>query len=102
MNEKVFERKLRVELKKLKNSYWFEKIEHQSIRGIPDISGVINGRAIYLETKGSLKEAIKKTKTNQLQNYRLLRLQEAGAVACFIYPENMANMYQQLLEMSHG
>ena len=63
--ETIFKEKVLEELRKMKNSYWI-KIQQLSIRGVPDIIGVVNGRFVALELKKSHQE-----KADKLQEYVL-------------------------------
>ena len=66
----------------MKNSYWM-KIQQLSIRGIPDIIGLVNGRFVALELKKSPEE-----KADKLQEYVLKEIDNAGGIALVANPEN--------------
>ena len=85
--EAVFQRKLIKKLRQIPNSFWFVK-EAKSIRGLPDLIGVINGRPVYLECKRSISEAQHNTGRIVLQRKVLRDAERAGAYTSFIYPEN--------------
>jgi|TARA_R100000742_G_C4276918_1_gene98340 pantothenate kinase len=80
--ETIFKEKVLEELREMKNSYWI-KIQQLSIRGIPDIIGVVNGRFVALELKKSHQE-----KADKLQEYVLEEVDKAGGIALVTNPEN--------------
>lgn len=85
--EAVFQRKLIKKLRQIPKSFWFVK-EAKSIRGLPDLIGVVNGRPVYLECKRSRSEALHNTGRIVLQRKVLQDAKLAGAYVSFIYPEN--------------
>ena len=73
-------------------------IEAVSIRALPDIIGVWRGLPFYLEVKRSEDElGCPRTK---LQEYTLKKFEKAGAFASFIYPENVQEILQELIDMA--
>ena len=94
MKEATFQKKLLQLLKEIPRSKFFVK-EAAAIRGISDIIGCVNGRAVYLEVKRDQKESLKKTGRIVLQRYFLEQMRMVGAVAEFVYPEN----HQEILEI---
>jgi penicillin-binding protein-related factor A (putative recombinase) len=87
--EKRFENKVRDILKEVPKSYWFMKTAGSSIRGTPDVLGIVNGRFIALELKRTRKLSEVRTKTTELQKYKLRLLKDVGAYSSFVYPENL-------------
>lgn len=84
-------------LKELSKLGYFEKIQQVGKRGTPDIIGCIRGRYIALELKRSEKARIDKI--------QLLKLKEishkGGGVSLIVYPENWAEILDQLKEFSY-
>lgn len=80
--ETIFKEKVLDELRQMKNSYWM-KIQQLSIRGIPDIIGLVNGRFVALELKKSHEE-----KADKLQEYVLKEIDNSGGIALVTNPEN--------------
>ena len=72
----------------------------KSIRGIPDIVGVINGVFVGLELKKSKAEAAKKTGRIVLQGHRLIQIRNAGGYGEFVYPENWEEVHRELSDLA--
>jgi len=87
--------------KQLANSFWFDKIEHLSIRGIPDRFGVVNGTFVALEFKKDAKEIKQMKGRTVLQNHELRKIRKAGGYAEFIYPGNFQKIYDELKRLSN-
>lgn len=85
-------------LRAIPNSKWFVK-EAKSIRGIPDIIGCISGRHIVLEVKRSEAEARGNTGRIVLQKQFIKETTKAGGYATFIYPENEAEILEELSKL---
>jgi hypothetical protein len=99
MLESKFQKKVLAELKKIPNSYFCKK-EAGSIRGIPDILGCVNSRAVALELKrdgDSLSESRCK-----LQAWTIRKINDAGGYACFVFPENLNFILCELKLMAQG
>jgi hypothetical protein len=62
---------------------WFESIQQKTIRGTPDVLGLIGGKFIALEFKAS-----KNSPITELQKYKLTRIEQSGGVGFVVYPEN--------------
>ena len=88
-------------LKLLPHSYLFVK-EAKSIRGIPDIIMCINGKFVALETKRSEEEALEKTGRIVLQRKNLSDIRESKGYSAFIYPENEADIMQDLWGLANA
>lgn len=86
-------------IKGIPNSWFFIK-EAASIRGIPDVIGLINGKFVALEFKKSVSEARKKTGRIVLQRYNIGIVNKCGGYGTFIYPENFEDVYSHLLLLS--
>lgn len=69
-------------LKAIPKSYW-ESIQQKSINGSLDLHGCVNGHCVVIELKASEKSPVTK-----LQEYKLSKWREAGALALLVYPEN--------------
>lgn len=77
---------------------WFFKKEAKGLRGLPDIIICYKGRFICWELKRSEKEAMKLTGRIVLQRHMLEKAIKAGAIAEFVYPENLE---YQLYRITH-
>ena len=98
--ESVFQRKLLKRLRQIPNS-WFVVKEAKSIRGLPDIIGIINGTFIGLECKRSLAEASHNTGRIVLQKKILRDIEKVGGYSALVYPENMEELLNDLTSMSN-
>ena len=87
--------KLKRELKKIPNLYYFVK-EAGSLRGIADIVGLCNGHYFSLEVK-----AAKNSPRTKLQERHLRLVIAAGGFAEFIYPENCDEILKKLISHSN-
>lgn len=76
-------------LESIPDSWWI-KIQAGSIRGIPDVLGVIKGKFIALELK------IETGVADQLQLHRLRQVQKAGGFAAVVRPSNFHEILAQL------
>ena len=56
MLESTFEKKCIKALRKLDNSYWPDKVDAPSIRGLPDRVGCVYGYYVAVEFKKNAKE----------------------------------------------
>jgi hypothetical protein len=92
--ETKFRRKLQKKLDEIPSSWW-ESIQQQTIRGTPDLLGLVAGRFIALEIKATDKSPI-----SELQKYKLQRITEAGGYGAVVHPENFIEILQDLEEMS--
>jgi len=72
---------------------WFFKSAERSVRGIPDIIGVINGRFVALELKVGLNPL------DALQRHILKRIRTAGGYAKEVRPENLHETFKELGEL---
>lgn len=91
--ETKFRNKILPKLRKIPNSF-FESVQQISIRGTPDILGVINARFIALELK------VGKNKPSLMQEMKLKQIEEAGGYAKVVYPENFDEVLSELLIIS--
>lgn len=96
MSEAKFQTKVLKRLKTVEKC-WFTKIQAGSIRGIPDIIGVVNGRFFAWELKKSEAEANKKNPRQALQYYILRKIREAGGIGRVVYPENLEDCFREVL-----
>lgn len=95
--ETLFRGRLLPLLKKVPRSHWLT-IQQSSIHGTPDILGVVNGRFVALEIKAS-----KRSPRTALQEYNLKMISEkALGYAAFVYPENLDEIFADLLKISTG
>ena len=91
--ESLFKIKVLNRLAKLPKSRFF-KIQSVSVRGIPDILGVVNGRFVALELK------VGKNKADALQELTLHLLREAGGFARVVTPDNLDETLDLLTRLS--
>jgi len=88
--ERKFRDRITPKLKKIPHSWW-ESIQQTTIRGTPDILGLINGRFIALELKAA------NGTPSLLQEIKIDRISKAGGYARFVYPKNFEEIYKELL-----
>lgn len=88
MLESKFERMCINELRKLPNSYWPDKTDALSVRGLPDRVGCVDGIYCALEFKQNAAEARRKTGRIVLQKKTLEDIERAGGFTAVVYPEN--------------
>lgn len=74
---------------------WWEKIQQRTIRGTPDVIGVINGLIIALELKADGDE-----KPDALQLYKLDMIRQAGGYARVVHPDNWDEVYRELCSIA--
>lgn len=89
------ENTVRPYLDKLKHSHWFS-IQQVSLRGHPDIIGVINGKFIAIELKDVGGEP------RAIQQYHLDRVEESGGYAACVTRENWDIIKKHLLKLTKG
>lgn len=94
--EHEFQRKVKLRLKGTNKCWHFTK-EALSLRGLPDIVGVYEGRFFAWELKKNQSEANRKTGRILLQRYILALIRKAGGIGEIVHPENFESMYQNLL-----
>jgi len=71
------------------------------VRGVPDLSGVVNGRAFYMEFKKNGAECRARTGRIVLQRRNLDKRRAAGAFAEFVSPDNWDEIRQKLYEFAY-
>ena len=98
--ETKFSKRIRVDLDKIPNSYWI-RIESVSLRGVPDLLGVIAGRFVGLEFKVSKKASLKRGH-QVLQKYTIEKIKESGGYATMLFPENEKKVLSELMEISRN
>lgn len=96
MLESTFERNCIKELRGLPYSYWPDKTEASSIRGIPDRIGCVCGMYIALEFKRTKAEANKKTGRIVLQRKTLDEISFAKGIGFIVHPENWDIVLQKI------
>lgn len=69
---------------------WFFTVQLVSIRGIPDIVGLVNGYFVALEAKVGLNDA------SPLQKHNIKLIREAGGFACVIDDTNYLQVVEAL------
>lgn len=87
--ETRFKNKLKPYLEEIPKSY-FEKIQQVSIRGTPDILGVVNGVAVALELKVD-------APLEALQAHKLSKWRDAGAFVRVVTPETYREVIEELI-----
>lgn len=88
--ETTFKEKAQKRLNKLPN-FWMCKNQPVAIRGIPDISFIVNGVGGVWELKKSGKEG-----PDALQLFNLRRAAKAGGIARLVSPENFDECFKEL------
>lgn len=96
MLEAAFERKCVDELRRLPNSYWPDKADATSLRGLPDRVGCVNGNYVAVEFKNSRAEASKRTGRIVLQKKTLEEIELAGGYTAIAYPENWGLVFMEI------
>lgn len=89
-DETRFAKRVDAKLAKIPKSYWFT-IQQTTICGDPDRIGVVNGIFVALELKRS-----RSAKRSELQTYKLAKINDAGGVGRFLYPENFDDILEEL------
>lgn len=105
MLETTFEKKAVKRLRRLPNSWWPDKQQIGSIRGLPDRMGCVNGVFCALEFKINEKEAMKNRGRIVLQKHILKKIEEAGGFGAIVYPANWFLVYEELINfcgVNHG
>lgn len=91
--ETLFKERVQRDLKARFPDAWFFKSSERSIRGIPDIIGVIRGRFVALELK------VGKNKADALQRYVIEKIKKAGGYAKVVTPENLPETLGEMGEL---
>lgn len=91
--ETRFKVRVQRELKERFPDAWFFKSSERSIRGIPDLIGVIRGRFIALELK------VGKNRADALQGWTLRRIERAGGTALVVTPETLSQTLSLLEDL---
>lgn len=78
--EKLFENKIKAELKR--RGIWFVKYfaNRNTLAGVPDLLCCINGRFVAIEIKAE------KGRVSKLQQYQIEQIQKANGIAFAVYP----------------
>jgi penicillin-binding protein-related factor A (putative recombinase) len=87
--ESRFKLLVRPKITAIPNSIFF-KIQQRSLRGIPDLIGVINGRFVAIELK------VQGNRADPLQMHYLKKIAEAGGLSFVMHPENVEEVLTQL------
>lgn len=101
MLESKFERECIKALRKLPNSYWPDKSDSISVRGLPDRVGCVNGIYCALEFKKNKGESKRKTGRTVLQRKTLSDIEAAGGYTAFVYPENWLLVFDELEDLAY-
>jgi hypothetical protein len=80
-------------LNTIPKSYWF-KTQQKSLRGIPDLIGIIDGTFVALELKAYGKG--KKSQPSPLQRKVMMDMVRAGGLVYVINPKNFDFIFQKL------
>lgn len=94
--EARFKKKFLAEIKSIPNSWW-TSVNQISLRGTPDILGVVNGRFIALELKKDEKANI-----TRLQKFAIQKINNAHGYASVVFPKNKQEVYEDLCKISAG
>lgn len=97
--ESTFAKRVWKTLKTIPHSYFFT-VQQVSIRGIPDIVGVVNGLFVALELKRDSKEAAKKTGRIALQKYVGAQIEKSGGLFWLVTPDNFESIATMLRNYS--
>lgn len=87
--ETKFRASFRPKLEAIPNSFW-ESIQQKTIKGTPDILGVVGGTFIAIELKAGRWQA------TELQKLKLKRIEEAGGIALVVNPSNASEVLSYL------
>ena len=79
--------------------WYFLNESFLSIRGLPDIVGVCNGRFFAWEIKHSKSEAKKTTGRIALQKFILSKIEKFGGIARVVHPDNLEECKEELLNL---
>lgn len=88
--ETIFKERVQRALGERFPAAWFFKSSERSIRGIPDIIGVIRGRFVALELKVGFNRA------DPLQTYVIEKIRRAGGYAKVVTPLNLQETLEEL------
>ena len=99
--ETLFKEKVMKYLKFLPNTYYW-KNDQRAIRGIPDITGCINGFFFALELKRSKTAHRTVSKGDKLQVYTLNRITKCGGFGLITYPEIWEETREILRALARG
>ena len=93
--EKLFENKIKQELKR--REIWFVKYfaNRNTISGVPDLLCCVNGHFVAFEVKAE------KGRVSKLQEYQMLEIEKAGGIAVAVYPKDWEDILQ-LLDLLQG
>lgn len=88
--EKLFENRIKAELKR--RGIWFVKYfaNRNTIAGVPDLLCCVNGRFVALEIKAA------NGRLSALQDYQISEIQKAGGIAMSVYPRDWQALLQLL------
>lgn len=90
--ETLFKERLQRQLDMIPRSFWI-KVQQQTIRGTPDILGVVNGRMVALELK------VGRNKADKLQVWTLQKIKQAGGFTAVVHPDNSGVILDELLNL---
>lgn len=92
--EKLFENKIKNELKK--RGIWYVKYfaNRMTIAGIPDLLCCVNGHFVALEIKAD------KGRPSELQKYQIRQIQASGGIAMIVYPDDWDNLLKLLDDLA--
>lgn len=87
--EKLFENKIKAELKR--RGIWYVKYfaNRNTLAGVPDLLCCVNGRFVALEIKAE------KGRVSKLQQYQIEQIQNANGIAFAVYP----NQWDALMDL---
>lgn len=98
--EHHFQKHVKKKLREIDGCWHFTK-EALSIRGLPDIIGVCNGRFFAWELKRSPQEASKNTGRIVLQKHVLHKIQMVGGIGRLVHPDNLEQCLEELRDIPH-
>lgn len=95
-SESEFEKTAVTRILLLPRTFGLPKLEHGSIRGIPDRLFCVNGIFCALEFKKNKKEAMANTGRIVLQKKTINEIRSAGGYAVIVCPENWGDVFFDL------
>lgn len=85
------------ELRQAGGRIWVVKIQLVAVRGVPDLLLCVNGDFWAIELKKD-----EKSQPDELQNYRLKEIKEAGGVALCVCPKEWPEVRARLQRAAMG
>lgn len=71
-------------------------MDSQSVRGVPDRIGILNGITVAIEFKRSIVDVLNPSESFPLQKFTLEQIEKAGGIGLFLFPENKEQVFERL------